>query len=69
MKVDIILVRERNRENGGGASSYPVSSNTLTLMWCQGGKGAKKEERECDKEIILKSMVVQSEKKVFFIRS
>ena len=52
-------------ERGGkkGISVYPVSSKTLTIMWCLGGKGAKKWGRISDKERILKSMVVKREKK------
>ena len=46
MKVRIILVSwwERDRERGGEkwVLAYPVSSKTLTIMWCPGEKGAKK---------------------------
>ena len=68
--MEIILVRwqERNRESGRGEEvlAYPVSSKTLTIIWCLGGKGSENGERENDKEKILKNMVVQSRENVPF---
>ena len=38
---------ERNREAGGEGevSACPVSSKTLTIMWCLGAKREKRGER------------------------